>query len=153
MVKVRRDAYFLFFSTGFIIGGLTGILILNCLISYRIDQYHQRIQTLESTIEDKDLRLGKLEEAIHKKKLVVKNIEVILEYEEDEMTKITLQKHIKERLGKFIGKEVDKVDPDVLWEVIDRRIMKIKGKEYSLKVSKLVISETIYMTVKVQSLG
>ncbi len=131
-------------------GGLIGILSFSTFISYRIDQYHHKIKTLESEIEDKDARLEKLEEVINKRKLVVKGVEVTLENENDEIAKITLQKHIKEKLDKFIGKEVNKLDGDMLWEVVDKRIMKIKDKEYKLKVSKLMISETIHIWVQVQ---
>lgn len=131
-------------------GGLIGVLSFSTFISYRIDQYHHKIKTLESEIEDKNARLEKLEEVINKKKLVVKEVEVTLENEEDEIAKITLQKHIKEKLDKFIGKEVNKLDGDMLWEVVDKRIMKIKDKEYKLKVSKLMISETIHIWVQVQ---
>ena len=151
MGKVKKNEYFLFFSTGFIIGGLLGVMALNCLISYRIDQYHEKINTLEAVIEDKDTRLKKLEETINKKKLIVKKIEVTLENQEDELTGITLEKHIKEKVDKFIGKEVDKIDADMMWEIIDKRIMKINDKEYRLKVSKLVVSETMHIWVEIQN--
>lgn len=151
MEKLKRQGYFLFFSTGFFIGGLAGILILNCLISYRIDQYYNRIKTLESAIQDKNVRLEKLEDTINKNKLVVKNIEVTLGDEEDELTNIMLQKHIKEKLAKFIGKEVNKVDADILWEVIDQRIIEIEGKEYKLKANKLIISDIVHIWVQTQT--
>ncbi len=150
MDKIKKEGYFLFFASGFLIGGLIGILAFSCLISYRIDQYHQRIKTLEAVIEDKDGRLEKLEETVNKKRLIVKKIEITLENEEDELTRITLEKHIKEKIEKFIGKEVDKMDADMMWEIIDKRIMKIKDKEYRLEVSKLVISETVHIWVVIQ---
>lgn len=150
MDKVKKERCFFFLVTGFLLGGLIGIISFSTFISYRIDQYHHKIKTLESEIEDKNARLEKLEEVINKKKLVVKEVEVTLENEEDEIAKITLQKHIKEKLDKFIGKEVNKLDGDMLWEVVDKRIMKIKDKEYKLKVNKLMISETIHIWVQVQ---
>lgn len=151
MGKVKKDGYFILFTTGILIGGIIGILAFSCLISYRIDEYHQKINTLESVIEDKDTRLKKLEETINKKRLIVKKIEVTLENEEDELTRITLQKHIKEKVDKFIGREVDNVDAEMMWEIIDKRIMKIKDKEYRLNVSKLVISETMHIWIEIQS--
>lgn len=149
MDKIIRGGFFLFFCTGFIIGGLVGILVLSSLISYRIDRYHQRINTLEVQIAEKNLSLEKLEETIDKKKLIVKNLEVNLEHEVDEFTRITLEKHIKEKLGKFIGKEVSKVDPDMLWDIIDGRIVKIKDKNYKYDLTKLVLSETVHIWVNI----
>jgi hypothetical protein len=150
MDKIIKGGFFLFFCTGLAIGGIFGILVLNSFISYRIDQYHQKINTLESQIEDKDLRLEKLEDTINKKKLIVKSIEITLEDEKDEFTKLALEKNIKEKLGKFIGKEVNKVDIDMLWDIADERIVKLKDKEYSLNVNKLLIYETIHIWVEVQ---
>lgn len=152
MEPVGKKGYFILFCTGLLIGGLTGIILLNSFISYRIDEYHKRIETLESEIEEKNIQLKKLEEAINKRRLIVKSIEVNIENEEDELSRIALQKHIKEKLGKFIGKEVSKVDIDLLWEVVDQRIMKIGDKEYKLEVDKLIISENIYVWVKVKLL-
>ncbi|MFT5875559.1 MAG: hypothetical protein ACI8WT_004552, partial [Clostridium sp.] len=95
--------------------------------------------------------LEKLEETINTKRLIVKKIEVTLENEEDELTRIILQKHIKEKVDKFIGKEVDKMDADMMWEILDKRIMKIKDKEYRLKVRKLVISQTLHIWIEISS--
>ncbi|MBK5242841.1 hypothetical protein [Clostridium sp.] len=149
MDKVKKEGYFLFFATGFIIGGIIGIIALSCLISYRIDEYHHSISALEALVEDKDARLEKLEETINKKRLIVKKIEVTLENEEDELARITLQKHIKEKVDKIVGKEVDKIDADMMWEILDKRIMKIKDREYRLKVKKLVISETVHIWIEI----
>ena len=151
MDKVKKEGYFLFFATGFIIGGIIGIIAFSCLVSYRIDVYHQKISVLEVLIEDKDARLEKLEETINTKRLIVKKIEVTLENEEDEITRSILQKHIKEKVDKFIGKEVSKVDADMMWEILDKRIMKIKDKEYRLKVRKLVISQTLHIWIEILS--
>jgi hypothetical protein len=149
MDKVKKEGYFLFFATGFIIGGIIGIIAFSCLVSYRIDEYHHCISALEALIEDKDARLEKLEETINNKRLIVKKIEVTLENEKDELTRITLQKHIKEKVDKIVGKEVDKIDADMMWEILDKRIMKIKDREYRLKVKKLVISETVHIWIEI----
>lgn len=143
MDKVRDKIYFTLFCTGMIIGGLVGIITYNSLVSYRIDEYHQKIKTLELLIEDKNLRLEKLEDTIDKNKLLVKKIQISLNHKEDDLTRIGLEKNIRETLNKFVGKEVHNVDAEMLWEVMDNRIIKIADKEYKIKINKLVISETI----------
>ena len=70
MDKVKEGEYFFLFCSGIIIGGLLGIISFNSLISHRIDEYHQKIQALELLIQDKNLRLEKLEDTIDKKKLL-----------------------------------------------------------------------------------
>lgn len=143
MDKIKGKDYFILLCTGIIIGGLVGIISYNSLVSYRIDEYHQKIRALELLIEDKNLRLEKLEDTIDKKKILVKNITISLNHKEDDLTRIGLEKNIRETLNKFVGKEVHTVDAEMLWEVVDGRIIKIADKEYKIKINKLVISETI----------
>jgi len=143
MDKIKGKNYFILFYTGIIVGGLFGIISYNALVSHRIDEYHQKIKALELLIEDKDLRLEKLEDTIDKNKLIVKNINITLNHKEDDLTRIGLEKNIRESLNKFVGKEVHTVDAEMLWEVVDGRIVKIADKEYKIKLNKLLISETI----------
>ncbi|NLZ47798.1 MAG: hypothetical protein GX895_03250 [Clostridiales bacterium] len=143
MDKIKGKNYFILFYTGIIVGGLFGIISYNALVSHRIDEYHQKIKALELLIEDKDLRLEKLEDTIDKNKLIVKNINITLNHKEDDLTRIGLEKNIRESLNKFVGKEVHTVDAEMLWEVVDGRIVKIADNEYKIKLNKLLISETI----------
>lgn len=143
MDKIKENKHFIILCTGMIIGGLVSIISYNSLVSHKIDEYHQKIQALELIIEDKNLRLEKLEDTIDKNKLLVKNINISLNHKEDDLTRIGLEKNIRETLNKFVGKEVHTIDAEMLWEVLEGRIIKIADKEYTIKINKLVISETI----------
>lgn len=149
---MRKVGFIIFFFTGFIVGVLLGCISLSTFISYRLDGYHQKIASLNSIIDEKNMALEKLEDSINNKKLIVKDVEVYLISKEDKLINIELEKHIKQKLGNFVGKEVKKIEADVLWEVINQRIMKIETKEYRLKANKLVISETINIWVEIQPL-
>lgn len=152
MGRITKAGYALFFLTGFIIGALLGLISLSSFISHRLDEYHQKIASLSSVIEEKDMALEKLEDSINKRKLIVTDVEVYLNSKEDKLVNIELEKHIKQKLGTFIGKEVKKVEGDMLWEVINQRIMKIGDKEYRLETNRLVISEVINIWVEVKQL-
>ncbi|KMT23311.1 hypothetical protein [Clostridium cylindrosporum] len=152
MGRVRKAGFLLFFLSGFILGVLLGCASLSAFISYRLDEYHQRIAILNSIIDEKNMVLEKLEDNINKKKLIVKDIEINLTSKEDELINIELKKYIQKKLGTFVGKEVKKVEADMLWEVINQRIMKIGGKEYRLKANKVVISEIINIWIEIQPL-
>ena len=152
MGRMKKAGYITFFLTGFILGVLFGCASLSAFISYRIDGYHQKIASLYSIINEKDIVLEKLEDSVNKRKLVVKDVEVWLDSKEDKIVNIALEKHIKQKLGTFVGKEVEKIEADMLWEVINQRIMKIEGKEYRLEANKLVISDTINIWVEIKPL-
>lgn len=64
--------------------------------------------------------------------------------------KIALQKHIKEKFDGIIGKDVDKIDGDILCQMLDKRIMKLDGKEYQLKIEKIIISQEIKFWIEVR---
>lgn len=136
--------------TGMVTGMMLGIVVINTLISCRIDQYHEKIGNLQNIIEEKDTRLKKLEESINKKKYILKNIDVILMRDGDEIEKITLEKYIKEKYSKLVGKEVKSIDTDMVVEIINNRIMIIKDSKYKLRVSRLVLTETLCIWVEVQ---
>ncbi|MBO0535325.1 hypothetical protein EXQ30_11350 [Clostridium botulinum] len=123
-------------------------------MSYRIENYHRKITYLNNIIEDQQVRLEGLENKLSKKKLIVKKIEVDIKFKnkeiEDELVSIELEKHIKEKFNNLIGKELDKIDGDILVQVVDSRIMKIKNKQYKLKVEKIIIAQNIKFYIKVE---
>lgn len=149
-----KYTYFLFFILGLFIGGMVGIIIINLLVSYRIDNYIKEIKHLDKVIEEKDFRLQKLEKNIYNKRLLVKDVEIELRYENeeenDDIVKITLEKHIKDKLKCLLGKEVENIDGDILLEIIDKRIMKIEDKEYQLKVEKIMISKVVKLWIEIK---
>lgn len=152
MGRIRKAGFILFFLSGFIVGVLLGCVSLSAFISYRIDGYHQKIASLNSIIDEKNMALEKLEDSINRNKLIVKDVEVYINSKEDKLINIELKKHIKKKLGVFLGKEVKKVEADMLWEVINQRIMKIDNKEYRLVANKLVVSEVINIWIEVKPL-
>ena len=153
-MDVRKSCFCLF--VGVLIGVIIGIVFLNMLISFRIDIYCERIKYLENIIEDKEIRLAKLEESINNEKIILKEIEIVImteeKDEEDLIDKITLEKHIKEKYSEILGREVKSIDIDLIGEVIDKRIMQLDGKEYQLFVDKIVLTEILKIWVAVEKI-
>ncbi|NFL73614.1 hypothetical protein FDB83_14320, partial [Clostridium sporogenes] len=143
----KKNKYFFSFCVGLIVGGLIGIIFFSLFISYRIENYHRKITYLNNIIEDQQVRLEGLENKLSKKKLIVKKIEVEIRFKkkksEDELVAIELEKHIKEKFNNLIGKELDKLDSDILVQVVDNRIMNIENKQYKIKVEKIIIAQNI----------
>ncbi len=84
----------------------------------------------------------------------MKKIEVDIKFKnkeiEDELVSIELEKHIKEKFNNLIGKELDNLDGDILVQVVDNRIMKIKNKQYKVKVEKIIIAQNIKFCIQVE---
>lgn len=151
-----KNRYFTFFATGLFIGGIFGVVLMSILVGYRFDNYIKQINALNSIIEENNMELQKIQKFNNKKVLVKRiKIEVIFpkENEKNDITKINLEKNIKEKYKSVLGKEVEKVDADMLCEIIDNRIMKIDNKEYKLKVKKVIMSTTILMCIEARRIN
>jgi len=150
-LKKYRFKYGLCFFTGLIIGALIGISVLSIIVSYRMDTFYHRIAYLESLIQDKDAQLEKLEDSKNTRSFVLKDIEVVLIFDGDEIDKISIEKAVKEKYRSLIGKEVDKIDADIIMEVIDNRIFNIEEKKYQLHVNKMILTETLKIWVEIET--
>lgn len=157
MGKIRRNTFdfFICFTTGLLIGILIGTTIFTILISYRMDEHYKRIATLENIIQEKDTKLEKLESSINARTIVVQDIElsVTIDEEIDEMDKIVIEKAIKEKYRSIFGKEVKTIDPEILVQVVDKRIFKIDKKEYRAYVEKLILTEILKLFIKIEKKG
>lgn len=138
------------FFAGILIGILIGTAAFNIFVSYRMDQFYQRIAFLEQTIQDKNAVLEKFEKNINIRSLIIKGIEVVLVFGGDEIDKILIEKNIKDKYSTLLGKEVKNIDPDLIIEVVDKRIFKIDEKEYKLRVNKLVLTELLKIWITVE---
>jgi len=156
--KVRKG-YIKFLLTiwlGLSIGFILGAVCFNAFISLKIDKYHEEIKKLETDIEDRDARLKKLDESIkeltrNKKRYIVTAIEINLKYDGSELEKMEIEKHVKEKFNHLVGREVKGIDIETVEQVIDKRIFKLAGKEFRLKVDKLVLDEVLRMWIEVEA--
>lgn len=149
-LKVKAFKFSICFITGLLLGILLGAIALSTIVSYKLDEQYKRITYLENTIQDKDARLQKLENSINNKNVVLKDIKIALDFDGDEIDKIDIEKAIKEKYTSLLGKEVKTLDEDLIIEVVDKRIFKIEDREYKLQVSRLVLTETLRISVIVE---
>ncbi len=157
MGKMRKIVYpfIICFITGLLWGSIIGAVSISMLISYRMDSFYERITYLENTITDKDEKLAALEKSINNSNIVLKDIEVILEFGDlsevqiDQIDNMEIEKAIKEKFRSSLGKEIKGLDADILLQVIDKRILKFDGAEYQLTVNKLVLTDILKLWVKV----
>ncbi|NLJ58417.1 MAG: hypothetical protein GX339_06195 [Tissierellia bacterium] len=156
--KGRGYKFFISFITGLLWGTIIGSLSISILVSYRLDKFYEKIAYLENTIVDKEEKLEKLEKSINNANIVLKDVLVILEYinlsseQIDQMDSIEIEKTIKEKYSSSLGKGVKELDPDILVQVVDKRILRFNNVDYQLTVNKLVLSDVLKLWIEVSSL-
>lgn len=155
-LRGRALKFTISFLTGFLIGGLVGVVFFSLLVTYKMDNYYKQISYLENTIENREERLEKLEQSINNQNIIVKDIEVNLTFDKkqinDEIDKIEIEKTIKDKYNSLLGKEVKTIDGHMLVEVVDKRILKIQDRQYKLEVDKLILTEIVAIWVRVEDL-
>ena len=143
------------FVTGLLWGVIIGAVSISMLVSYRMDSFYERIAYLENTIADKNEKLAKLEKSINNSNIILKDIEIELEFgglsseQINQIDSIEIEKTIKEKFRPLLGKEVKGLDPDILQQVIDKRILKFDDVEYQLTVNKLILTDVLKLWVEV----
>ncbi len=159
MEKLKREGpkFIICFMTGLLVGILAGIVVLSVMVSYRMDDHYKQISYLKNAIQDREEKLGKLEKSINTQNLVVRDMEINLAFggnkNSDEIDKIDIEKSIKEKYNMLLGKEVKSIDAHMVVEVVDKRILKIGGKEYKLQVDKLILAEIVSIWIKVEQIN
>ncbi|WHH61184.1 hypothetical protein [Petroclostridium sp. X23] len=148
-MNMKHLKFMICLITGVVIGIVLGVISLTVLVSYRMDMYSERISYLEAVVQDKDARLKKLEESINNTRFILKDVEVILVYEGDNIEKIDLEKHIKGKYNALVGKEVKSIDMDMAAAIIDNRIMRLGDQEYKLAVKKVMLSDVLKLWIEV----
>lgn len=152
MAKLNSNSFkfMLCFTAGLIWGALIGSSLTAIIVSYRMDMFYEKIAYQESVIEDKDDKLEKLEKLINNSNIILKDIEINIENDGEQINNIDsieIEKAIKEKFNSSLGKEVKSLDAELLVEVIDKRILKYEEAEYQLNVKKLVLSDTLKLWV------
>lgn len=152
MKKIKNFSGLIVLITGLMCGTVLGSSAVSALVSYRIDAYIERIKYLESDIEEKNLKLEKYQESINNKKFILRGIELnirLSKINEEEFDSIIVEKSIKEKYKELLGKEVKSIDIDLVAGVIDKRILKVDGKEYQLKVDRILLSDVMKLWVTI----
>lgn len=150
--KGRLKLKFCFIS-GIVIGVLIGTTAFTIIMSYRMDAYYLDVSHLKNIIEDKNARLDILEKTINTQILILDDIEIILNFDGDDMDKMDIEKAIKEKYSTLLGKEVETVDADIIIQVIDNRLFHIEDRNYKLHVNRLILTEVLKIWVNVETLS
>ena len=151
--RIKANKYFLNFYVGLIAGVIIGSVLACTLVSYRIDTFYEKIAFLENTILEKNAKLENLEKSINSNKFILKDIEVVLLFDENEIDHleiIHIEKTVKEKYSILLGAEVKSIDPDIITLVIDKRILKMNGKEIQLHVNKLKLTDVLKLWIDVE---
>lgn len=149
MSLIRRCAI-----ASFIIGMLIGAAILNVICGKHLDKAELEMQKLHTKLADQTEQITALEKALEKRqKVAVTEIEVHVNFkddsESDEFNQLEIEKIVKKLLKDIRGKQVSSLDPLIIANIIDGRIVEVSKRKFVLSVNGLLVSEKLIMHVEI----
>lgn len=131
------------FLLGIVIGGSTVNLINGRIIenlSFENESYKMKNDLLNE-------KINKLNDAIKAKSFrVITDITPYIN-NDDKKIKIEIEKYIKSKLKDIYGKNVDKIEPILIYKIFDGRILTIENKKIILKVRYIIINANLEIYV------
>lgn len=130
---------------GFLLGILVGASGLNIAIGNNLDRAELEIRRLELQLEDQSEQLVDIEKKLALKgTMVVSDIDVRVEFP-DEYEKLELEDQVKKILKNLRGKEVKNLDPLLISNMVDNRIINTDEHKYNMNVTAVLVSEKVIL--------
>ncbi|MDI3533845.1 MAG: hypothetical protein PWQ82_210 [Thermosediminibacterales bacterium] len=139
------------FISAFLFGIILGAAGLNLFIAKKIDSLYLERESMLFKISEQETRLEKLEKSLAERwKRHVKEIIVFPDTQNNNShVKIKIKQKVAELLKDLIGEEIDKIDPLLIYNIVNDRKLTIEGKDYLLKVEVIVMDTQMELFLKV----
>ncbi|WP_029688583.1 hypothetical protein [Thermoanaerobacter sp. A7A] len=127
----------------FILGFITGSSIINAVNGIKIEKLIFEKEAYRMNNIELSEKVSKLNESLkNKPQRVVTEIIVHINNADNKLA-IEIEKYVKEKLYGLYGKEVEKIDPILIKNIFDGRVLTIENKKIILKVNFIVINTII----------
>lgn len=138
----------------FAAGFLLGMAVANAVTCHRIDNLTSIQKKLELDLEEAYIKLEKLEKSNQKAlNPVIKDIQIEMVAPERDFNTSNAEEYINELLRDQMGREIDEVDIELLYQVLNDRIAEFEGQRYKFRVQYILLSQTLRVKVIMQELS
>lgn len=139
-------SYTIFLSLLF--GFLMGLAFMNLFHLHTLDNLYRIQGQLTNELLDKEIKLTRLTESMEKQKVIlVKDLEIAVEFNGSPLTMDKITKSIRLYLSDLVGKELATIDGEMIYKIIDGRIIEVEDKKVQLKMKYIIISEKITIAI------
>jgi hypothetical protein len=135
------------------IGFLLGLVFMNLFHLHTLDRLYRIQNQLTNELLDKEIKLERLRENMKKQSVIlIKDLQITVDYDGNILTKDKIQKSIQFYLSDLVGKELSMIDGEMIYKILDGRIIEADDKKIQLKMKYIIISERILITVYAKTL-
>ena len=134
----------------FILGIIIGTLLLNIIVSKKLDILILDNNKLKNNCQEKDLEINELKSNLkEQKKHFIQKLSIEINSDLNQHTEQKIEKKIKDLLSGLIGENYKNLDPLLLRNIIHQRYLMVEDKTYHLELDYIVISEELKIFVKI----
>lgn len=153
IIQVKAKNIFLSY---FILGLLCGGAIVNLLIGGKIDELSTLNHQLTLQLENTSAELAEVKAHLSKsQKLIITKIVPNIKVQRENLTaqeidniQLSLKKEVLKLYKPLIGLQVHTIEPSLLPQIIDGRVIAVEQKDFKINVKLIVLSESIYLDLE-----
>lgn len=135
----------------FCIGFLMGLTLMNLFHMHTLDRLYRIQNQLTNQLLDREIKLERLTESLESKKTTfIKDISIHVEFEGNPLVKDEIEKVVHFYLADLVGKELWRVDGEMIYKVLDNRVVDVENRQARLQMKYIIITEEISIGVKAQ---
>ncbi|SNS45126.1 hypothetical protein SAMN05446037_101084 [Anaerovirgula multivorans] len=135
----------------FSIGFLMGLAAMNLLHMHTLDRLYRIQNQLTNQLLDREIKLERLNESLQSEKTTfVKDLSINVEFEGSPLVKDEIEKVVHFYLADLVGKELWQVDGEMIYKILDDRMVDVENRQARLQVKYIVITEKISIGVRAQ---
>ncbi|MBI2875113.1 MAG: hypothetical protein HYY09_08490 [Firmicutes bacterium] len=134
-----------------LIGFLVGTGTANLLLGPRIDALHLERDQLEIRVADLEETVRKQTETARRGTKVVK-INVVLLNKSEQFPNLDLEEQARTLLRPLLGKTVEEMSLPLIWNLLDGRIVEVRGARFKLELKALLLAPTTEAHLRIATL-
>ncbi len=132
-----------------ILGFIVGSIVIFLFSATRMEELYQEREQLKVKVFETTERLSKLEEMWEsKEEQIIKEIKIELKTEKNTFAELSLKQSVHEIVKDLVGEKVKALNPLILINMIEGRIIQADNKKYQLDLKAVTISEILSFYIK-----
>ena len=135
----------------FSIGFLMGLTAMNLFHMHTLDRLYRIQNQLTNQLLDREIKLERLTESLESEKTTfIKDLSIDVEFEGNPLVKDEIEKVVHFYLSDLVGKELWRVDGEMIYKILDRRVVDVENRQARFHVKYIIITEEISIGIRAE---
>lgn len=146
IILTKKDVYRMIACL--LLGTLFGAVIVNLILGRHLDQIIYYNENLQLQLNEERGRIKQLEKTYYNTP-VVRKVALRLTCDVDKHTEQELEKKIKELLTGLVGLKINELDPVILREIINNRMISIGKDTFVTQLETIIVDDELTFVIQI----